>query len=219
MSFFCETLQNSYLFSDIQKEHIPAMLGCLGAHTMEYQKGSVIMEIGSKADNLGIVLSGMVQIVRIDYYGNRSIVAEMGPSQAFGEVFACSDTESLPVDIVASEDSSVILINAKRITQTCSNACSFHRQIIFNLLKTVATKSLLFDQKIDIVSKRTTREKLLAYLDMEAKRQHSSEFNIPYNRQELADYLEVDRSGLSAEIGRMCRENIIRCHKSTFELI
>ncbi|MBQ3647601.1 MAG: Crp/Fnr family transcriptional regulator [Spirochaetia bacterium] len=212
-------LKECNLFSNIDSTHLQAMLVCLGAREKTFRKGSVIFACGEKAETLGIVLSGKVQMIRIDYYGNRSIVAEMGNAQIFGEVFACSDIDTLPVDFLASEESSVLLINARRITKTCSHACAFHRQIIFNLLKLVATKSLLFGQKIDIVSRRTTREKLLAYLGTVARQTGKKSFTIPYSRQELADYLDVERSGLSAEIGKMCRENIIKCHRSEFTLL
>jgi len=219
MKFFCNYLHESPLFAGISKNCIPAMLGCLGARTLECKKGSAIISIGDRAENLGVVLNGKIQMVNLDYYGNRSIVAEMESSQVFGEVFACSDIAVMPVDIVASEDSSVLLLNARRITQVCTNACSFHRQIIFNLLKIVAAKGLMFGQKINVVSKRTTREKLLTYLGTVAEQEGDDTFTIPYNRQELADYLEVDRSGLSSEIGKMCKEGIIRCHRSNFTLL
>lgn len=218
MKKYLEILKKCVLFNDIADENLLAMLGCMGAVKKEIPKGKVIFATGDRVRELGIVLEGKIQLERIDYNGNRSIVSEAGPSAVFAEIYACSDIDFLPVDVVASEDSVILAVDARRITGTCSNACVFHKQIIFNLLKTVAMKGVLFDRKIEIISKRFTREKLLTYLDMEAKRNGSRRFVIPYSRQELADYLEVERSGLSSEIGKLCREGIIECVRNEFFL-
>ena len=137
----------------------------------------------------------------------------------FGESFACADVKRFPVSVVAVEDSQVLLIDSRRITVTCANACGFHNQMIFNLLKVVANKNLVLNQKIEITSRRTTREKLMAYLLLQAKIHRSDTFTIPYDRQALADYLEVERSAMSAEIGKLRRDGIIDCEKSTFRLL
>ena len=212
-------LQKCALFSDITPENLLAMLGCLGASLKTYKKGDFIFSEGDSAGVFGIVLTGRAQIIRVDFYGNRSIVATIEPSQLFGESFACAGVPAMPVDVVAAEDCAALMIDARRITRTCASSCAFHSQIIFNLLRVVATKNLIFNQKNEITSRRTTREKLMAYLASEAKKHNSSEFDIPYSRQELADYLEVDRSGLSAEIGKLTRENIITCTRSHFKIL
>ena len=146
-------------------------------------------------------------------------MAMIEPTQIFGESFACADEKKMPVDIVASEDSEILMVDCQRVIHSCSNACDFHRHIIFNLLKIVAKKNILFNQKIEITSKRTTREKLLTYLLQQAKKTGSDEFSIPYDRQELADYLEVDRSGLSVEIGKLKKEGIIDNRKNIFKML
>jgi len=110
-------------------------------------------------------------------------------------------------------------MDSARITRSCSNACGFHQQMIFNLMKIMAVKNLCFHQKIEITSKRTTREKLMTYLMIEAKKKRSDTFDIPYDRQELADYLEVDRSGLSAEISKLRREGVLLSEKNRFTLL
>ena len=158
-------------------------------------------------------------MVREDYYGNRSIVAHIGPRQLFGEAYAFAGTQALPVSVIADEDSAILLLDSRRITTCCSHACAFHSQVIFNLLHLVAENNLVLHQKIQITSKRTTREKLMAYLLNQAKMHSSNSFTIPYDRQELADYLEVDRSGLSAEISKLRKEKIIDSEKSNFTLL
>ena len=219
MKKYFEVLRKCSLFEQIEDENLTAILGCLGARKASYKRNQTILREGDPANNIGIVLSGTVQIVRIDYYGNRSIVAMIEPAQIFGESFACADEKFVPVDIVASEDCEILLVDCQRVIHSCSNACDFHRQIIFNLLKVVAKKNIMFNQKIEITSQRTTREKLMTYLLQQAKRAGCDEIVIPYDRQELADYLEVDRSGLSAEIGKLRKEGILKSNRNQFILL
>lgn len=218
MESFFESVRACPLFEHIEDKDLAAMLGCLGAKQVTYKKGETIFAEGSPADSLGIVISGYAQIARTDYFGNRSILTYIAPSQIFGESFACAGAAALPVDVVAGEDTAVLIINARRVTESCCNACAFHNQMIFNLLNIVAKKNLVFNQKIEVTSKRSTREKLMTYLLIQAKNHGSSTFTVPFDRQEFADYLEVERSGLSAEISKMRKEKILDCKRSTFTL-
>ena len=210
------TLRRCPLFCGIGDQELPAMLDCLGARESAYKKGDTILAEGDPPRHIGIVLEGKAQIERVDYYGNRSILTVIEPSHIFGEAFAFAGLSEMPVDVVASENTRVLLMDARRITR--DDACAFHSRMIFNLLTIVARKNLVFHRKIEITSRRTTREKLMAYLLLMAKDCGSSTFTIPYSRQELADYLEVDRSGLSAEISRLRNEGVLLCRKSTFTL-
>ncbi len=219
MKDFNEILERCPLFEGIHMEDLSAMLGCIGGKILCVSKGQSVCREGDPATQVGMVLTGAVRMEREDYYGNRSIVAHIGPAELFGETYACAGILSLPISVVADVDSKVLLMECRRITTTCSSACAFHNRIIFNLLKLVANKNLIFDQKIQITSKRTTREKLMAYLISQAKLHGSNSFTIPYDRQELADYLEVDRSGLSVEISKLRREGVIDSEKSSFTLL
>lgn len=212
-------LEKSPLFYGICVEDLSTMLGCIGGRRLSVSKEQYVCREGDPATHVGMVLHGAVRLEREDYYGNRSIVAHIGPAELFGETYACAGTDSLPISVVADEDSAVLLMDCRRITTTCSSACSFHNRIIFNLLRLVAEKNLVFDQKIQITSKRTTREKLMAFLMNQAKLQGGSSFTIPFDRQELADYLEVDRSGLSAEISKLRKEKLIESDKNHFTLL
>ena len=207
------------LFDGIDSADLSAMLACLGARQISAKKGHALFREGDPAVYVGIVLSGSVQLIREDFYGNRSIVAHLGPRQLFGESYAFSGVPALPVSIIADEDTEALLLDSRRISVCCSNACAFHSQVIINLLHLVAVNNLILHQKIQITAKRTTREKLMAYLLNQAKLQGSNVFTIPYDRQALADYLEVDRSGLSAEISKLRREGILESEKSTFRLL
>lgn len=219
MKDFFDILRECPLFDRIGDESLKEMLGCLNAKECSYKKGDAVFAEGDKAKYLGIVLEGSVQLVRVDYYGNRSILANIEPPQLFGEAFACAGLKSLPVDAVAAADTKILLLDAQRIARPCGNACPCHGQTILNLLHIVAKKNLVLHQKIEITSKRSTREKLMTYLLLQAKNAKSHTFTVPYDRQELADYLEVDRSGLSAEISKLRNEKVLECRRSTFTLL
>ena len=214
-----ELMKQCPLFYGIDESDLNGMLACLDAKRVSAHKGQTIFSEGETAVYVGVVLTGAVRVIREDYYGNRSIVAHMGPGEVFGESFACAEVKSLPVSVVAEEDSEYLLIDCRRITMSCTNACAFHSRMIYNLLRLVAGKNLMFNQKLEIIGKRTTREKLMAYLMNQAKQQGKGAFTIPYDRQALADYLEVDRSGLSVEISKLKKEGKLLCEKNRFELL
>lgn len=218
MKKYIEILKKCPLFLDIGEEDLLRMLDCMGATVDTYDKKYTIIAEGNPAKYIGIVLSGSAQIVQVDYFGNRSILSNVGPSEVFAEAFACAEVQSIPVTVVANEPSEIMIIDSGHILHICSNNCSFHRQLIFNLMKDLATKTILFHQKIEITSKRTTREKLMAYLAFQAKKAGRSSFEIPFDRQELADYLEVDRSGLSTEISKLKNEGVLDSRRKHFEL-
>ena len=219
MKKYFSVLKQCPMFDGIEEAELEGMLACLGARIISIKKGEIIFAEGEKATAVGIVLSGSVRMMREDYNGNRSLLALVKPAELFGETYACAGIESLPITILAAEDSECMLIDCRRITISCANACAFHNRVVFNLLRLVAIKNLTYDQKIEVTSKRTTREKLMTYLYSQAKIHDSNQFEIPYDRQELADYLEVDRSGLSAEISKLRKEQMLICEKNRFELL
>lgn len=219
MKNFMEILQACPLFDGVAPQELLGLLGCLGGRKLYAEKEQPIFLEGDPATHLGIVLEGAVRMERQDYYGNRSIIAHIGPGELFAETYACAGLQAMPISVVADVDSHVLLIDCHRVTVSCSNACSFHSRIIHNLLYLVATKNILFDRKLQVTSKRTTREKLMAYLMDRMKSLGTPSFTIPYDRQELADYLEVDRSGLSAEISKLRKEGILECHKNQFRIL
>ncbi|MBR5798133.1 MAG: Crp/Fnr family transcriptional regulator [Clostridia bacterium] len=219
MKKYLPVLKKCPLFDGIGEDDLLRMLTCLGARVEFFDKKYTVMAEGNAARYIGIVLSGAVQIVQVDYYGNRSILGSVGRSQMFAEAFACAEIEALPISVIAGEPGEIMLIDCSHILHTCANNCGFHQQLIFNLMKDLAQKSILFHQKLDILAKRTTKDKLMAYLMLEARRAGSNVFDIPFDRQELADYLEVDRSGLSVEIGKLRAQGVLKSHKKHFELL
>lgn len=218
MTEYLEILTRSALFAGVDSENAAAMLNCLGARLVTAKKGEYIFREGDRAQWVGMVAEGMVQIVRDDFYGNRTVMTAAQPGHLFGEMFACANIEFLPVSVIAVQDSRVILMDCRKILTVCSNACIFHNRIIRNLLQAVAEKNILLSQKIRYMSRHTTREKLMAYLLDQAKRSGADEFTIPFDRQSLADYLGVERSAMSAEIGKLKREGLIDTKGSLFRV-
>lgn len=219
MEKYLPILKKCPLFSNIEDDSLLHMLSCLDARIEYFDKKQTILPEGGPAREIGVVLSGEVQVVQVDYYGNRSILSHIAPGEMFAEAFACAETDNIPVAVTASENAEIMLVNCAHILHVCGNHCVFHQQLLYNLMRDLADKTVSFHQRIEITSKRTTREKLLAYLFLQAKKTGRKRFSIPFDRQELADFLEVDRSGLSAEISKLRKEGIIECRKNEFRLL
>lgn len=219
MRKFLNVLKKCPLFFDVTEDSIIAMLGCLKARADTFDKNYTILSEGSPAKYIGIVLSGSVQIARTDYYGNRSILGNLREGELFSEAFACMQMDSMPVSVIANEKSEIMFIDCNYILHTCQKGCQHHQKLIYNLMKVLASKTVMFQQKIEVISKRTTRDKLLTYLTICAEKNNKNSFKIPFTRQELADYLEVDRSGLSAQISKLRKEGVLECRRNYFKLL
>lgn len=219
MEQYFDLLCRCPLFEQVAPEDLPGMLQCLQARITAYTKNQPILLEGDPIRHVGIVLEGSVQILREDYYGNRSILSVIHPAQLFAEVFACAGIDAMPVSVVAASDCRIMLLDCRKVLTTCQNSCVFHNRLIRNLLHIMAAKNLMLNQKLELTSRRTTREKLLAYLLQEAKKADSNQFTIPFDRQQLADYLGVDRSAMSTELGKLKKEGRIDFHKGSFKLL
>lgn len=219
METFFESLSRCPLFAGITQPEMTEMLRCLDGKITEIPKGNPVFLEGEPAWFVGVVLSGAVQVVRDDYYGNRSVLTVVSPGGLFAEAFACAGLETLPVSAIALQASTVLFLDCQRILTGCSHACPFHSRLVHNLLQGIAQKNLTLTRKIRCMSQKTTREKLLEFLLDQAKQQGSFEFVIPYDRQALADYLGVERSAMSAEIGKLKRAGVIETSGSRFRVL
>jgi CRP-like cAMP-binding protein len=211
-------LRTCPLFADIAEDDLPSLLDCLSASQQRFNKGKFVFMAGDDVTTVGIVLSGEVHILQEDFWGNRTIISNALPGELFGESFSTAEIENLPVSVMATEQSEILLIDCKRIITTCSSACVFHTGLIKNMVQILAQKNVLLMQKMEQVTKRTTREKLLAYLSAQAQKSAQNVFDIPFNRQDLADYLSVNRSAMSNELSKMRNEGLLEFHKNHFEL-
>lgn len=218
MEKYFEILVQCPLFEGISPQDTAQMIHCLNGKIVDIAKGNAVFLEGDPARFVGVVLSGTVQIVREDYYGNRSVLTAVSPGGLFAEAFACAGLDTMPVSAFAVQNSSVLFLDCRRVLTGCSNACPFHSRLANNLLRGIAQKNLMLAQKIRFMSRKTTREKLMEYLLDQAKQHGSPEFVIPYDRQALADYLGVERSAMSAEISRLKKDGRIESTGSRFRI-
>ncbi len=219
MQNYLDVLRSVELFKNIADGEINTLLSCLSARRGHYGKNQVVFQSGEETGSFGVVLSGQVQIYHEDFYGNRNIIATAGSGDLFAESFVCAEMTALPVSVEAAAESELLFIEFARLAFPCERACFFHGRLIQNMLNIIARKNIALTRKLEFVSKRTTREKLLSYLSEEAEKAGSSRFAIPFNRQELADYLFVDRSAMSAELSKLQKEGLLRYEKNRFELL
>lgn len=211
-----ETLKKAPLFNGIDSDEF---LPCLRAAVGNYEKGQTVFAEGDEIKYVGVVLSGSVHIISEDFNGNRTISATAGTGDLFAEAFAFSGKKYFPVSVVAAERSEILFLDRDCLHSPCARSCRDHRTLISNLLEIIVGKNLILNKKIEVLSKRTTREKLMTYLLSEAKKAGKSSFVIPYDRQALADFLCVDRSAMSTEIGKLRKEGIIKAEKSRFTVL
>lgn len=217
MEKYFNILQNIPLFKGISRTVLSQVLDCMKSKMQAFEKGQIILLAGSKIDNIGIVLSGAVQITKADLEGAQTLLAELKSGELFGEVFVCAHIKHSPVTVTAAENTEILFIDYGKAVTACSSACSFHTAIIENMLSLLAEKNLYLNQKLEILSKRTTRARLLLFLNQFGK--GARQVEIPFNREELAQYLCAERSALSAEISKMQREGIIKCSGHSFTIL
>lgn len=218
MKEYIEVIKKASIFTGMSEDKIYSLLDCLGATVKPFKKHESLLRAGDSPKAMGLILIGSVLIVQEDFWGNRNIRARIMPGQVFAESFACVPKAEMDVSVVADENGFVMWLSVLRVLSTCSNACEHHSLMIRNLLSSLAKSNLRASEKLTHVSRRTTREKLLSYLSAEAIRQGRNEFFIPFNRQQLADYLSVERSAMSAELSRMQKEGLIATDKNFFSL-
>lgn len=211
-----EIIRRSILFKNISQEELCNVLQCLNAVFVNYTTGQYLYRVGDRTEVIAIVINGSFHIEKEDCWGNLSILADISPGEMCGEVFACIRESVISVNAVAKEDSKVLLINVEKVLGTCDKHCIFHTKIINNLIDILARKNHMLTSKIEIISQRSIRSRLMEYLSQQAQLNGSNKFEIPYNRQQLADYLAVDRSALSTELGRMSKDGLIEFKKNKF---
>lgn len=218
MQEFLSVIRSSTLFSGISEQELTAMLACLGTKASRFPKDALLLRAGDTAESIGLVLSGSVLVEQEDVWGNRNILSKAGPGQTFAAAYACAPGSVLKVSVAAETPATVLFLNVKRVLTMCPSACARHSRIIRNLLGELAEKNLRFGEKLTHMGQRTTRAKIMSYLSAEAQRLGTCEFDIPFSRQQLADYLGVERSGLSLELGRMKKDGVLEYRRSHFLL-
>ena len=219
MKKYISILKKSRLFAGVGEVDIEAMLDCLSAKLRGYKKGEYVLREGEHIDNVMILASGSLNIQKDDFWGNRSIVNHISAGEMFGKAYIAPESGPILNDVIALEDSVVMFFDFRKILTVCSSACKFHTTVIQNLFFSISEKNRQLVQKLGHMSKRTTRDKLISYLSEQAKRSGSSTFSIPFNRQQLADFLCVDRSAMSNELCKLRDEGLLTFERSRFTLI
>ena len=219
MKRFIKVLKQTQMFAGVGEHEIEAMLSCLNAKLRVYEKGEYILRQGDCLNEIIVLVDGGLHIQKDDFWGNRSILGDIAVGEMFGEAYVAPESGGLLNDVVAVVESTVIFFDVKRIISTCSSACAFHTKVVQNMFFAISDKNRKLVRKLNHVSKRRTREKLFSYLSEEAKRNNSTSFEIPFNRQELADYLSVDRSAMSNELCKMRDEGLLAFNKNGFTLL
>lgn len=219
MKKFIPILKRTQMFSGVGVDEIDSMLSCLGARLCNYTKGEYVIRQGEHLSDILVLVDGILHIQKDDFWGNRSILGEFSAGEMFGEAYVAPGSGTVRNDVVAIEKSAVIFFDVKRILTTCSSACRFHSTVVQNLFFSISEKNRKLVQKIGHMSKRSTRAKLLSYLSEEAKRHNNRHFMIPFSRQQLADFLCVDRSAMSNELCKMRDEGLLKFDKNEFTLL
>lgn len=206
------------LFIDVNTKDLISLLKCMNSHIETFPKNDFIFFAGDEPGSIGIMLEGNAVIIKEDIFGNRTIVSKVETGDIFGEVFACALIDELPVSVEAVTESKILFMDYKRILTTCSSNCKFHNALIKNMLRILAQKNLYLNNKNDILSSRSMREKIMKFLETTASEKDSLTFQIPYDRQELADFLGVNRSAMTRELLKMKEDQLIDFTKNQFKL-
>lgn len=219
MKQYLKVLMMTSLFQGVAENDLEAMLNCLGATERKYSKNDVILLAGTKVTSVGIMAEGNAQITRDDAEGNRAILSELEKADLFAEAYVAAGSAEIPVTVIATSDCRIVWIPFNKIVGICSTACDFHRTLVQNMMRVIAVKNILMNEKMRILSCKTTKEKLITYLSDYSERVGKSKFKIPFSRNELADFLSVDRSAMSRELSRLRDEGYLNYHKNEFELL
>ena len=210
---------NTPLFEGIAPDDRLGMLGCTGYHFGSFSKGDIVHFENENINHVGIVISGAVDMIKEDIWGNKTMLLRARKNEVFGETFACGTDNLSIVTFQVSEDAHILFMPFGRMMCRCTNACPFHQRLIENMVRLIARKNRELMRKVEVVSKKTLREKILAYLSIQSQSQGSRRFEIPLGRVEWAEYLNADRSALTRELAKMQEEGIIDYKKNFFEIL
>ena len=212
-------IKNSPVFLGMSDDELKGLLECFGARIRKFEKEEMIIRQGDVISNIYVILDGEVNIEKDSYWGRRIIISRLGKNDNLALSFVGSKDVESSVDAITVKDTTVLVLRYEKCTSMCQNACTRHKVLINNLFRILSKENIELIQKIENVSQKTIRDKLLTYLSNEAQRQHSNSFDIHFNRQDLADYLNVDRSAMSFELSKLQKEGLIEYNKNHFELL
>ncbi len=214
-----DTLLKCSLFKNISKQELLSLLPCLNATLQSFDEHQLIFNQGNVLNYVYIVIEGEIEIAKTNFAGQKNIISLLNCSQLFGEGVVSTTKRLSPVSATALSKAKLLLIPYERITIGCKNGCSFHFSLIHNMMNLLAEKNYHLNNKMDIILLKSMREKLLSYLTFEAQRTNSKSFTLPFNRNQLADYLNVSRPSMCRELARMKEEGLIDYYQNSFKLL
>ncbi len=207
------------IFDNIDAKDKAAMFNCLNAYTKNYSRGQTIFDAGADTRFIGLIEEGSVQMITEDMWGNTSLLSCSQEGDVFGESLVCAAEHNYLITYVAESDCKVLLMDYRRVLQSCNLCCVFHHRLIENMVKIIAEKNIELIKKIDVISKLHIREKIITYLSQCSAKYDSDTFTLPFGRVKMAEYLCVDRSALTRELSKMAEKGIIKYDKNTFTLL
>ena len=217
MEKYFNIIKSVALFKTISEHEIKSMLTCLKTKTISYKKDDILLMEGDKPEYIGLVLEGQLHIVKDDFDGNRTLIAALMPGDIFAEALCCANISESPVTVLAHTECTVMLFQFSKILNTCPNSCVYHSKIIENMVRMIAEKNLFLQKRLEIITLKSIRAKILQYLETFSVKQ-GKEFIIPVNREKMAEYLAVDRSALSHELMKMKQDGILEYQKNKFKI-
>lgn len=217
MDKYFNQVKNSNLFYGIKDDELRGILECFRARVRSYDSGEVIIRQGELISNIYLVLEGSVNIEKDSYWGRRIIISRVNANENIALGFVASKNVS-NIDAVSADKTKVLILSYEKCTSMCQNACTRHRVLINNMFEILSKENIELIQKIENISQKSIRDKLLTYLSNEAQKHKSNSFEIAFNRQDLADYLNIDRSAMSFELSKLQKEGLISYQKNKFVL-
>ena len=214
MKEYINILSEAQLFSQMTEKEILIAVDCIGAKIKRYKNGEQILRVGDTIRSLGMIAEGNAVISRDDFWGNSSVIAKLAPPQFFGVSYALSSSGESEVNVIAEKDTKVIYFDVNKILNPSSSEYAVHNKIVKNLVTILSNKNIQLSNKIDHISQRKLRDKILSYLSGISQKKKSHSFNIPFSRQQLADYLCADRSALSNELCKLRDDGVIDFKKN-----
>ena len=196
------------IFRDISGENIERMLHCFSVRQENFSSGDLIRDYDGTGRDVGILLSGAVELVRIDQGGNRTILERLDAGGLFGEALAFSDLSGDCTSVICTQDCQVMFMEYRHIVRRCENACAHHSQLVHNVLGLLTEQNLRLSRRVEILSRRSIREKLLCYFAIQAGKDSSS-FTMPFTLSALADYISTDRSAMMRELRKLREEGVV----------
>ena len=207
------------IFYNLKNEEIINILNFFNYSKEDFEKNNFIFEIGKPISKIGIILSGEINIIKEDFWGNRNILNKFKSGEIFGEVFALAKVSPNNILVETSQNSKILFLDLTNFSIDNENNSSEILKFLSNIFKISLKKNILFTEKLEHITKKTIREKIISYLSTEALKNRSNSFFIKFDRQELADYLFVERSALSRELSSMKKDGLIEYNKNYFTLI